>query len=195
MPKTAPKGKAVCNGLPRGSPLFVSWKVWADFLREGFMRRFAFLTSLLLASVSASAQSTINHIDILGQWECNTTLSGLMHQSDDVTFYANQRFVAQGRFTSSFNFNTSKPEPVAYTIHTSGTWAIKNGELSTVDEVIELANANPKVKRDKFLDGLKKSMIPGEEESSTTKFIEQNIWLMQSGEANTLTLCTRKQSS
>lgn len=159
------------------------------------MRRYAFLTSLLLVSACAHAQSTINHINILGQWECNTTLSGVLHQSDDVTFYANQRFVAQGRFTSPFNFNTLKPELVAYTIHTSGTWSIKNGELSTIDEVIELANANPKVKRDKFLDSLKQSMTPGEEESSTTKFIEQNIWLMQSGEANTLTLCTRKQSS
>ena len=158
------------------------------------MRRLIFATSVLTAFFSAHAQTSINSIDILGKWECSTSLAGVMHQSDTITLYRNNRFSTTGRFMVAINFTTLQPEAMAYTVNTNGTWSIKDGYFLTVDEEFQAENINPKIKNDELLERLKKTKKSGETESFSTKFIDNAIWVMESENEKQLTLCTRKRS-
>ncbi|MDR2324481.1 MAG: hypothetical protein LBE51_03620 [Acidovorax sp.] len=148
--------------------------------------------AFLFASISSFAQTSINNIDIVGKWSCATNSSLGLQQSDTITIGSNNRFSTSGVLTAAFNFATMQPDAMAYYLSSSGTWAIRDGGLSTRDEKFTVENSNPKIKDDALLDLIKKEVKTGETDFYSTKFIDNEIWIMKADDEKTFLFCLRQ---
>lgn len=155
------------------------------------------LTAAILSCIafSASSQSKINDFDILGKWDCTTNVGGVMVQTDSITYYRNQRFSSTGTFMTAINFTNFKPEASAYSTAGNGTWSIKDGYFLSVVEEFSAENLNNKIKNDKFIDEILKSIKKGDTTSVKTIFINSEIWVVEEENEKTITTCTKIKSN